>query len=151
MNDLKELGEQIKVLQLNYGVDEKLLQGIAEKYDALVNKPEYPDGTPGSLVIDGDATNHIVKLINLEGGGFSGTNIINNYRCGKYKHFMPLTTAILPHPVENTGVCPWQDGDEVRVEFENGEFATDDTPEKWNWTFHRGNNIVRSWLIKAAK
>jgi len=33
MSDLEELGKQIKVLQ--------------EKYDALVNKPEYPDGTPG--------------------------------------------------------------------------------------------------------
>jgi len=56
-------------------------------------------------------------------------------------------------PVENTGVCPWKDGDEVRVEFEDGMFTANTHPTKWDWSLGGKDDgtIVISQLIKRAE
>jgi len=136
--ELEDLGKQIKLLTI--------------KYDALVeaeNKPEYPNGTPGYF----GKYKYFGFLKNLTGAIERWGNHDLSGDCGLYNlgEFTPLPEAILPMPVENTGTCPWKYGDEVRVEFENGNFATDSCPTIWNWTASRPNPIVRSQLIKAAK
>jgi len=122
------------------------------RYDALVeaeNKPEYPDGTPGYF---GD-----YKIFGfLETADHEApycrhlTPDLDTYQ-GSFIRFTPLPEAILPHPVENTGTCPWNAGDEVRVEFVNGTFKTDTEPTEWDWDLLSTHYIVRSWLIKAAE
>jgi len=150
MSDFEK--EKSKYLNLIIKVKNRLME-IEEKYDALVNKPEYPDGTPG-MVSDNDHTDKLfVRLINTDIKDFpySGTTYFSGNRVLNYRNFFPLLESILPMPVENDGTCPWKDGDEVRVEFANGEFQTDTDPIGWNWNLSSGRTILRSQLIKRAE
>jgi len=151
MSELEEKIKKIKGLidsAVNLVAKIDMLYPEIETLVEAESKPKYPDGTPGTF---GNKNIFGFLATNRYTGEYCRhlTPEINNYQ-GSFKNFTPLPEAILPHPVENTGTCPWNDGDEVRVEFEDGEFATDDTPEKWNWKSNRGNNIVRSQLIKRA-
>jgi len=148
MNTTKELALTLRIECL-----EKSIASIKADYKALVeaeSKPEYPDDTFGQFGVEktygylrNTKVNNIFRYVHKNQEG-------NSYYYASIECFTPLPEAILPHPVENTGVCPWKDGDEVRVEFENGDFITNDTPEKWTWKSICGNNIVRSQLIKRA-
>jgi len=141
----------------NFGKElKKMLDKITELVEAEIeaeNKPKYPDDTFGQFGVE--------KAY----GYLKNTNGLNN-KIFRYQHknqegeayyyasiecFTPLPEAILPHPVENDGTCPWQDGDEVRVELSNGAFETDTVPINWAWRKNiRLTHIVRSWLIKRA-
>jgi len=152
MSYLESLSREISTLESVLYKAVKDLDRLKSSHDALVNKPEYPDGTLGLVSGNDHKGNLFVRLINVKNKDFpySGTTYFTGAEVLNYRYFNPLTEAILPMPVENTGVCPWKDGDEVRVEFDNGDFITDNTPEKWYWTSTRGNNIVRSQLIRSA-
>jgi len=142
----------------NFGKElKKMLDKITELVEVEIDdesKPKYPDGTPGYF------------------GGYEFFGYLKNITKDKIKicvnsdlsedcsfvrlynviEFTPLAEAILPMPVENTGTCPWKDGDEVRVEFNDGDVSTTrkSASDQWNWGFDAFRPIVRSWLIKRA-
>jgi len=161
--ELEELIKQFKSLMDESMVNMEKINYLREEYNALVeaeNKPEYPDGTTGYLSDNKDmsSSSPLVRLINLPDSKFSGTHHVTGHKYADYENFVPLDETILSTPVENTGTCPWEDGDEVRVEFANGTFETDTCPTIWNWSQSRWeerllkhNPIVRSQLIKRAE
>jgi len=156
MNELKELGNLISKCKTDLNIQALNIKKLQCEYADLVNKPEHPEYPNGTFGMFNDAS----------GGGVYGylknedhnspyqmhdVPTLDDPDFERWKHFTPLTEAILPMPVENTGTCPWNDGDEVRVEFENDTFETDHNPHGWTWDKLRGSQIVRTWLIKAAK
>jgi len=153
MIELEDIEQEIELLSIALIDSNTKLVKLQENYAALVNKPEYPDGTLGFIYDNDSPVRYLVRLINITSQRFpyTGEDYLSKNVYGNFSNFTPLTTAILSMPVENTGTCPWKDGDEVRVEFESGAFETDHNPHGWVWDRSRGSQIVKSWLIKAAK
>jgi len=156
MSELEELMDQFMILTSEAEVNMEKIKALRKEYNELIeaeSKPEYPDGTFGRFSDVG--TFGPCGFLKNEGRNLPyqmhNTPELDDQQYERFKYFTPLPEAILPHPVENTGTCPWKDGDEVRVELSNGDFETDTVPINWAWRKNiRLTHIVRSQLIKRA-
>ncbi len=95
---------------------------LAEKRLAEIEKPSYPDGTPGYLWDDIENSGMLASLINTvdTNNPYSGTTINGGYRYQPHKNFTPLETCIMGMRYENTGEYPGHEKDLVVVGFGDG-------------------------------
>ncbi len=98
---------------------------LAEKRLAEIEKPSYPDGTPGYLWDDIENSGMLASLINTvdTNNPYSGTTINGGYRYQPHKNFTPLETCIMGMRYENTGEYPGHGDDFVMVVFNYGNEA----------------------------
>ncbi len=121
---------------------------LAEKRLAEIEKPRYPDGTPGYLWDDIDHKDLLVSLINTVDtkNPYSGTVMNGEYKYSSYKNFTPLETCIMGMRYENTGEYPWHDKDLVLVVFNSGNEASGDAG-RYTFDIDESSSSIKYYYI----